>query len=135
MDIFRCAGRLGMLNAREAVQSIADFTGKWDRLAPGTMGDYLFRKVRDRVKACNYGVALCPQSAGCHKSDFILRFPLALVQAFPIEIGIIHNRLVLQCLSCLAMGYHLHESVLEPPCDGIARPELLPQFQRRDLIF
>ena len=124
-----------MPNAREAVQSVADFTGKWDHLALGTMGDYLLRKVRDRVKVCNYGAALYPQPAGCHKSDFILRFPPALVQASPVETGIIIIAPSFIICHASRSVNHLHESVLEPPCDGIARPELLSQLQRLDLIF
>ena len=90
-DHFRHMDRAGLLNAREAVQSIADYPGSGAQIALRPVTDRLFGKAFDRVKAGDMGMAFRAQLDRCHKGHFILRAAPGLAPTFPAEVGIIHD--------------------------------------------
>ena len=134
-DHFRRMDRAGLLNAREAVQAIAEHPGRGAQIAFGPVTNRLFGKTGDRIEAGDLGMAFLAQLDRRHKGYLILRTTPGLAPAFPAEIGIIHDHFPLQNPPCLTFGHHLHELVLDPPGGGVAHAELAPQLQRRDAVF
>ena len=111
--------RAGLLNAREAVQSIAEYPSRSAQIAFGPVTDLLFGKTGDRIEAGDLGMAFLAQLDRRHKGHFVLRATPGLAPAFPAEIGIIHDHVTLQDSPCLAFRHHLHKLVLDPPGGGV----------------
>jgi len=134
-DHFRHMNRAGLLNAREAVQSIAEHSGSGAQIAFRPVTNRLFAKAGDRIEACDLGMAVHAQLDRRHKGHLILRATPGLALAFPAEVGIIHDHRTLQDPSRLVFGHNLHQLVLDPPGGGVAHAELALQLQRRNAVF
>ena len=65
--------RAGLLNAREAVQAIADYAGSSAQIALRPVTDRLFGKAGDRIEAGDLGMAFRTHLDRRHKGHFVLR--------------------------------------------------------------